>query len=106
MTSYNLLNGTHTSESRGLIEDYLRAECGYKGIVMTDWVISMASAKNAKYRGADAGQVAKAGGDVYMPGTKADFESIMALRRSGKLTRRQLEENASRMLRAIKRLTQ
>ena len=37
MTSYNLLNGTHTAESRGLIMDILRAEFGYEGIVMTDW---------------------------------------------------------------------
>ena len=29
MTSYNLLNGTHTSEHRGLIEDILRCEYGY-----------------------------------------------------------------------------
>ena len=38
MTSYNLLNGTHTAESRGLVMDILRAEFGYQGIVMTDWV--------------------------------------------------------------------
>lgn len=30
MTSYNLLNGTHTAESRGLIMDILRAEFGYE----------------------------------------------------------------------------
>lgn len=39
MTSYNLANGKHTSEHSGLIEDILHAEFGYKGIVMTDWVI-------------------------------------------------------------------
>ena len=36
MTSYNLINGIHTSERRDLIEDILRAEFGYQGIVMTD----------------------------------------------------------------------
>ena len=36
MTSYNLLNGTHTSERSDLITDVLRAEWGYQGIVMTD----------------------------------------------------------------------
>ena len=32
MTSYNLVNGTHTSEHSGLIEDILRAEFGFQGI--------------------------------------------------------------------------
>lgn len=41
MTSYNLLNGTHTAENLGLIMDILRAEYGYQGIVMTDWVTPM-----------------------------------------------------------------
>ena len=39
MTSYNLLNGVHSSERRDLLEDVLRAEFGYRGIVMTDWII-------------------------------------------------------------------
>ena len=33
MTSYNLLNDTHTAENRGLIMDILRAEFGYEVIV-------------------------------------------------------------------------
>ena len=39
MTSYNLLNGTHTAERRDLSEDVLRSEFGFAGIIMTDWVI-------------------------------------------------------------------
>ena len=38
MTSYNLLNGEHTSQRRDIIEDYLRSECGFDGVVMTDWL--------------------------------------------------------------------
>ncbi|QZT36524.1 glycoside hydrolase family 3 C-terminal domain-containing protein [Halosquirtibacter xylanolyticus] len=38
MTSYNPLNGVHTSESHYLIEDVLREKWGFKGVVMSDWV--------------------------------------------------------------------
>ena len=40
MTSYNLLNGVHTSERRDICVDILRSEWGYEGLVMTDWLIS------------------------------------------------------------------
>ena len=50
MTSYNLLNGIHTAEHRGLIEDILRCEYGFEGIVMTDWIIAMAMNQKSKHR--------------------------------------------------------
>lgn len=37
MTSYNKVNGIHASESSGLMEDILRKEWGYKGLVVSDW---------------------------------------------------------------------
>ena len=38
MSSYNLLNGTHTSASYPLLTQLLRNEWGFDGVVMTDWV--------------------------------------------------------------------
>ena len=37
MTSYNLINGIHTSENKALLIDVLRNEWNFKGLIMTDW---------------------------------------------------------------------
>lgn len=101
MTSYNLLNGTHTSEHRGLIEDILRSEFGFKGIVMTDWVMEVMTSKKSVYRNALSNEVAKAGGELFMPGTKKDYERVLTALKDGTLSRKQLEVNASRLIRTI-----
>lgn len=106
MTSYNLINGVHTSESRELTEDILRGEFGFRGIVMTDWVVGGSLMYNSKrYPMPNAGKVALAGGDLFMPGSKADYDRCMAMLRSGELPRYQLELNATRVLRLAQRLT-
>ncbi|MCR5388982.1 MAG: glycoside hydrolase family 3 C-terminal domain-containing protein [Lachnospiraceae bacterium] len=97
MTSYNLLNGTHTSERWDLTQDILRREFGFDGIVMTDWVVSGMAAKGDKYPEADAGRVAAAGGDIFMPGRPEDVASILSALKKGTLTREQLLVNASRV---------
>jgi beta-glucosidase len=101
MTSYNLLNGTHTSEHRGLIEDILRSEFGFKGIVMTDWVMDVMTSSKSVYRNALSDEVAKAGGELFMPGTKKDYERVLKALKDGSLKRKQLEVNASRLIRTI-----
>lgn len=107
MTSYNLINGVHTSESRELTEDILRGEFGFQGIVMTDWVVGGSLMYNSKrYPMPNAGKVALAGGDLFMPGSKADYDRCMAMVRSGELPRYQLELSATRVLRMARRLTE
>lgn len=104
MTSYNLLNGIHTAEHRGLIEDILRAEFGFKGIIMTDWIMSILGGKKSIYRNTLAEQVAKAGGDLFMPGTKKDYKRVLKALKEGSLSRKQLEINATRLIRMIDEL--
>ena len=106
MTSYNLLNGTHTAERRDLSEDVLRCEFGFRGIIMTDWVIgAMMNAKQDIHPAVQPKKVAAAGGDVFMPGGKSDFKNMMEGLADGSLTRKQLQINATRMYRMAKELT-
>jgi len=110
MTSYNLLNGVHTSEREDLLKGFLREELGWKGLIMTDWVIDLLSmgGKTAKYRGAKAAPTIKAGNDVFMPGTMGNYkQTLKAL--EGKdpeceLTREEVKYTAARVVDAAWKL--
>ena len=105
MTSYNLLNGEHTSERRDLIEDVLRAEFGFRGIVMTDWIVAALNAGKKKYPAPNAARIAAAGGDLVMPGGPGDLKAMRKGLEEGVLTRKQLSINATRIIRMAKKLT-
>lgn len=105
MTSYNLINGVHTAESRDLTEDILRQEFGFEGIVMTDWVISKMTGKNPKYPQSEPWKVVMAGGDLFMPGSKMDWKNILKAIKEEKLSRNQLLINGSRIYKMAKNLT-
>ncbi len=103
MTSYNLVNNVHTSESYELINDILRCELHYKGLVMSDWIASGRTfCKKAEYPAPYASNNIKAGNDLTMPGAKADERDIMKALRTGKLKREDLICSASRVVRSIK----
>lgn len=106
MTSYNLLNGVHTAENRGLIEDILRCEYGYEGIVMTDWVIQMAADKKSTYRNSLARFVVAAGGDLFMPGGKSDYEDLKKGIQEGNVSEEQVRINATRVLKMARQLAE
>ena len=104
MTSYNLLNGVHTSERRDLLEDILRAEFGHKDLVMTDWIIGMVSGGKNKYPGPVSAKIAAAGNDLTMPGGPGDYKAMLAGLKDGTVSREQLEMNATRILRTALKL--
>jgi beta-glucosidase len=105
MTSYNLLNGVHTSQRRDLLQHILRCEFGFGGLIMTDWVIPGMSGRG-KYGGPDRGKVAAAGNDVFMPGSWGDHRALLKALRWKRLTRHQLRINATRVLRTARKLTE
>lgn len=102
MSSYNLLNGEHTSQRYDLLETLLRQEWGYKGIVMSDWVSGNINNPKDKYPGAVASGAVKAGNDIMMPGTEGHHKDIMnALNNENAaypITRNDLEKSAARMI--------
>ena len=104
MSSYNLLNGIHTNERRDLLENILRDEFGFMGIVMTDWLIASVPNLGSKHPASCASRIAAAGGALVMPGSKVDYDDMMSALKNGTLTRQQLEINASRLIRVIRTL--
>ncbi|MBQ9910686.1 MAG: glycoside hydrolase family 3 C-terminal domain-containing protein [Lachnospiraceae bacterium] len=99
MTSYNLINGIHTCENRELIEDLLRAEFGYEGIVMTDWIVSMMYGGKHKHARPSSVKTAAAGNDLTMPGSSADYKTLLEGLQNGLVSKKQLQVNATRVLR-------
>ena len=91
MTSYNLVNGVHTSENAELLTDILRGEWGYRGLVMTDW-----------WSTGDPYRDLAAGIDLRMPyGVPARL--TLALKK-GAITRKDLERSATKILELMLRL--
>ena len=105
MTSYNLLNGEHTSESRELAEVLFR-EYGFDGLIMTDWVVGgdMLLVKGSKYGTPDAAKVAASGCSLFMPGSKGDYTQIIRGLKKGTVSVQQLRENAGRIMHVLQRL--
>lgn len=86
-----------------MLEDILRCEFGFQGFVMTDWVINGGMIpKDAKFQGPHPAKAAAAGNDVFMPGSKADFDLLVKGYQEGLVTREQLEINATRILHCMK----
>ena len=99
-------SGVHTAECRDLIEDILRAEFGFKGIVMTDWLVAALNSGKKKYPVTNAARIAAAGGDLVMPGGPGDLKAMLDGLKEGTVTRQQLKTNATRIFRMAKKLTE
>lgn len=106
MSSYNLINGTHASEHRGLMVDYLRSECKYEGLIMTDWTTPGHANPKVKYHPMTIVNVIKGGGDIFMPGTLFDLEDLLDALKENKIERHFLEESASSVVKMSEELYQ
>ncbi|MFT5252242.1 MAG: beta-glucosidase [Flavobacteriales bacterium] len=106
MSSYNYLNGTYTSAREDLLTTVLRAEWGFKGLVMTDWFggyggfngSNSAFAPNAV---SDVNGQLLAGNDLLMPGMPAQKKAIIENIKSNKLSKKAININLKRVLELV-----
>lgn len=85
MSSYNLINGCHTSVSYELLTEMLRNEWGFKGMITTDWGVH-----------SNHSDEVLAGNDVKMG--DGEPEELKAAFENGKITRADLETSVRRIL--------
>lgn len=88
MCSYNRINGSYSSENAWLLDDVLRKEWGFDGVVMTDW-----GAMN------DPVKARQASLDLEMPGPSPEHDkALVRAVREGKLPEATLDAAVERIL--------
>ncbi len=89
MNSYNLLNGTHTSENNHLNNEILKGQWGFTGLVMSDW--------GSVHDGLAA---FKGGTDLEMPGNDHMIPKyLLPAFKKGEITEKELDAKITRILR-------
>ncbi len=93
MTAYNRVNGIYASEHHWLIEEVLRGEWGFDGLVMSDWFGSHSTAPTVN-----------AGLDLEMPGPTRDRgDKLIAAVNAGEVSRQTVRERAGNVLKVMER---
>lgn len=87
MSCYNLVNGTRVAASHDLLTTYLRGECGFDGMVMSDWG-----------SGGTVVEKVNAGNDINMPGGADDPALILAAIEDGSLDLDMLDKACANVL--------
>ena len=88
MCSYNAINGVFSADNKWLLNDLLREEWGYDGIVMTDW-----GAVRDRVAGVEAGL------DIEMPGSNGINDAVVVKAvREGRLDEKKVDILVERLL--------
>lgn len=95
MTAYNQVNGIHVSESPRLIQDVLRKEWGFDGMVMSDWFGTYSTSESIK-----AGLDLEMPGPSYIRGQKLVTNALGC----GKLSQYDVDNCVRQVLKLVKKV--
>ncbi len=93
MSSYNRVNGTYSAENAWLLDEVLRGDWGFDGIVVSDW-----------FGAKSTGPSAVAGLDLEMPGPPRWYgERLVAAVEAGEVPATTVDDSVRRLLRLMAR---
>lgn len=92
MCSYNLINGIYASENKYLLDDVLRGEFGFNGVVVSDW-----GAVHNQFRRVRAGL------DLEMPYCGSAYNDLKTAYERGYITEEQIDRSVKRILELIEK---
>ncbi|CAM0137892.1 hypothetical protein VKS41_001111 [Umbelopsis sp. WA50703] len=97
MTAYNKLNGEYCSQNERLLQNVLREEWGFEGLVMSDWFGLYSTPEGIK-----------AGLDLEMPGPTIHrrVESVKQALSAGRITEADIEARVQKVLKLIEKVDQ
>ena len=91
MSSYNKLNGKYVAEDKRVMDDILRGEWGFKGLVVSDWAANSNRVANLK-----------AGMDLEMPGGQnINTKKLLKAVKDGELDERYIDRACERVIALI-----
>ncbi|QBD75129.1 beta-glucosidase [Ktedonosporobacter rubrisoli] len=94
MAAYNLVNGVAASEHPYLLQDILRQEWGFDGVVISDWFLSVKSTAASL----------NAGLDLEMPGPgQWRGEKLLQAVRDGEVAESTIDASVRRLMRLLQR---
>lgn len=95
MCSYNPVNGVYASENKWLLNDVLREEFGFDGLIVSDWSAVRQSARSAK-----------ATLDLEMPHRAEAYSELKAAYDSGWLTEAELDERVTKIVELMEKVAE